>query len=73
MATINYGREKEGIKLWALLYGTDYVSFTTLSNDYMTRYFIFSDLVSDGYLDCSVGHTSAYRLTPKGMGVARES
>lgn len=73
MATINYGIEKEGIKLWALLYGTDYVSFNTLSNDYMTRYFIISDLVSDGYLDCSVGHTSVYRLTPKGMEVVRES
>ena len=63
----------EGLTLWAFLYGGEYVSFKTLFDDQMVGYFVFSKAIKDGYLSCSVGITPTYRLTQKGMEVARES
>ena len=68
-----YSVEKDGLTLWAFLYGVNYVEFKTLNADYMLGYFVLSRAVDEGYLDISLEHPSAftaYRLTPKGMEVA---
>ena len=66
-------RVREGLTLWTFLYGDGYVSFKVLLDDDMLGHFVLSDATREGYLTCSVGFTSAYRITPLGMEVARES
>ena len=65
--------EREGLTIWALLYGTNQVDFETLRASGLTGYFLLEDAQNEGYINrvSDVEHNSIYNLTNSAMALVK--
>jgi hypothetical protein len=73
MATNLSHLEREGLTIWALLYGTNQVDFETLRASGLTGYFILEDAQNEGYLNrvTDESYHAIYNLTDSAMALVK--
>lgn len=64
----------EGLSMWALMFGQEYVSFNDLTDANLLRFFILSEYADDEYLQQGFAYArTTYRLTDKALQAIREA
>tara|TARA_R110000772_G_scaffold1566_4_gene5330 strand:+ start:3544 stop:3765 length:222 start_codon:yes stop_codon:yes gene_type:complete len=64
----------EGLSMWVLMFGQEYVSFGELDDADMLQFFILSEYADDEYLQQGFAPTqTTYRLTDKALQAIREA
>ena len=68
-----YNRFVDGLTVWRFLHGMEWVGFDQLSNEMLTGYFIFHELVDDGLLDMEFNSDAShsFKLTEKAIDYLR--
>ena len=64
----------DGLSMWALMFGQEYVSFDELIQADMLQFFILSEYADDEYLQQGFAYArTTYRLTDKALQAIREA